>query len=101
MPTVEENTIALTEISSQFQFALIANSSSSDLGLNRRRGRYTTRTSHRCPGYNRVEITLTADITKSAIISHASPTPFEICFVCKEVVRAGEIFNCICGKEGQ
>ncbi|KIM40937.1 hypothetical protein M413DRAFT_156461 [Hebeloma cylindrosporum] len=26
--------------------------------LNHRRGRYTTKTAHRCPGYNRIEITL-------------------------------------------
>ncbi|PPQ68451.1 hypothetical protein CVT26_006038 [Gymnopilus dilepis] len=88
----------LCDISSQFNSALSSDSSSS-LGLTRRSGRYISRTSHRCPGYNRVEIALTPDIEKSALISHASPVPSEICLVCKEVVKAGEIFNCKCGNK--
>jgi len=65
------------------------------------RGRYTARTSHRCPGYNRIEITLTPDITRSAIVFHSSPTPYEICPVCREVVKDAEIFNCVCNQNGR
>ena len=67
----------------------------------RRRGRYTGRTAHRCPGYNRIEITLTANITRSAIVSHSSPIPHEICPVCKQVVKDTDVFNCICGGDGE
>ena len=95
-------TITLNEISRNFQYFVNANSSAaSEPTLSRRRGRYTTRTSHRCPGYNRIEITLTSDIEHSAIVSHASPTPHEICPVCKEVVKDSEIFNCMCGGQGE
>ena len=59
------------------------------------------RTAHRCPGYNRIEITLTANITHSAIISHSSPIPHEICPVCKQVVKDTDVFNCICGGDGE
>jgi hypothetical protein len=59
------------------------------------------RTAHRCPGYNRIEITLTANITRSAIVSHSSPIPHEICPVCKEVVKDTDIFNCICGGDSE
>ncbi|KDR74254.1 hypothetical protein GALMADRAFT_157514 [Galerina marginata CBS 339.88] len=93
-PMAETDT--LDDISRQFQYFLRSNS---DHALIRRRGRYTARTAHRCPGYNRVEITLTTDISRSAIIRHSSPTPHEICLVCKEVVKAMEVFNCVCGGE--
>jgi len=69
--------------------------------LSRRRGRYTTKTAHQCPGYNRIEITLTTDIARSAIVSHLTPTPHEICPVCKEIVQDAEIFACICGGDGK
>ena len=89
--------VTLDDISLQFQDFLYSHPPSSEPILNRRRGRYMTRTSHRCPGYNRIEITLTPNIGDSAIVSHSSPTPGEICPVCKEVVREVEVFNCICG----
>ncbi|KAF8954179.1 hypothetical protein BDZ97DRAFT_514398 [Flammula alnicola] len=90
-------TVTLNDISRRFQDYLYASRSSSEPALNRRRGRYTARTAHRCPGYNRIEITLTADITRSAIISHPSPIPDEICLVCDGIVKDTDIFNCICG----
>jgi hypothetical protein len=99
-PTTEA-IVTLNDISHQFQNFLNAYLSSSDLPLNHRRGRYMARTAHRCPGYNRVEITLTADVTRSAIVLHSSPIPHEICPVCGEVVKDTEIFNCICGGDGK
>jgi len=74
---------------------------STQSALSRRHGRYTTKTAHRCPGYNRIEITLTADIARSTIVSHLTPTPHEICPVCKEIVQDAEIFACICGGDGK
>ncbi|KAF8970564.1 CHAT domain-containing protein [Flammula alnicola] len=94
-----EETIPLHEISREFQYLLKANSSSLQPDLNRRHGRHMLRTSHRCPGYKRVEITLTTDISRIAIVSHSSPIPHEICPVCREVVKYAEIFSCICGRE--
>ena len=91
--------VSLEEIALQFKRFLPT--FSSDLGFNRRRGRYTTKTAHRCPGYNRVEITLTPEIARSAIVSHLTPIPHEICPVCKEVVKDAEIFACICGRDGK
>ena len=98
-PTAEA--VSLNDISHQFQNFLNADLFSSQPALNRRRGRYAARTAHRCPGYNRIEITLTADITRSAIVSHSSPIPHEICLVCKEVVKDTDIFNCMCGNSGE
>ena len=54
-----------------------------------------------CSGYNRVKITLTPDIAQSAIVSHLTPIPHEICPVCKEIVKDAEIFACICGRDGK
>jgi len=91
--------VSLGDIAHQFQDFLLTSSTSS--ALSRRRGRYTTKTAHRCPGYNRIEITLTSDIARSAIVSHHTPTPHEICPVCKEIVQDAEIFACICGGDGK
>ncbi|KDR80452.1 hypothetical protein GALMADRAFT_154066 [Galerina marginata CBS 339.88] len=88
--------VTLKDISRQFQSFLNFQHSSSKPILSRRRGRYTARMSHRCPGYSRIEVTLTTDILRSAIVSHSSPTPGEICPVCTEVVKE-EILNCLCG----
>ena len=95
----KNETFSLNDIARQFQSFLLT--FSTDLGFNRRRGRYTTKTAHRCPGYNRIEITLTPDIARSAIVSHLTPTPHEICPVCKETVKDAEIFACICGCDGK
>ena len=95
----KNETVSLEDIARQFKSSLLT--FSTDLGLNRRRGRYTTKTVHRCPGYNRIEITLTPDIARSAIVSHLTPTPHEICPVCRETVKCAEIFACICGRDGK
>jgi hypothetical protein len=93
-------TRSLEEIAHHFQDFLLA-SSTEVVAFNRRRGRYTTQTAHRCPGYKRIEITLTSDIARSAIVSHLTPIPHEICPVCKETVKDAEIFACICGEDGE
>ena len=91
---------SLEDIFHEFKTFLNDLTASSGPELHRRRGRYTARTSHRCPGYNRTEITLTPNITRSAIVSHSTPLPREICPVCREVVKDAEIFNCLCGGDG-
>jgi hypothetical protein len=93
--------MTLNEISRDFQYFLNVNASSLEPALNRRRGRYIARTFHRCPSYNRIEITLTPDITRSAIVFHSSSTPYEICPVGREVVKDTEIFNCVCNQNGR
>jgi hypothetical protein len=100
-PTAGPVRLGLNEISHQFQNFLNAYLLSSEPALKRRRGRYMARTAHRCPGYNRIEITLTANITCSAIVSHSSPIPHEICPICKQVVKDTDVFNCICGGAGE
>ena len=42
---------------------------------------------HQCPGYLREEITLTSDVSKSVIISHAFPSESEVCSVCGQLVQ--------------
>ena len=42
---------------------------------------------HQCPGYLREEITLTCDLSKSAIVSHAFPGPSERCLICRQLVQ--------------
>ena len=91
--------VSLEDIARQFQEFM--RTPFTEFTLNRRRGRYTTKTAHRCPGYNRIEITLTTDLDRSAIVSHLTPTPHEICPVCKEIVKDAEIFACICGGDGK
>jgi hypothetical protein len=91
--------VSLEDIAHQFQDFM--RTPFTESALNRRRGRYTTKAAHRCPGYNRIEITLTTDLARSAIVSHLTPTPHEICPVCKEIVKDTEIFACICGGPGE
>ena len=38
---------------------------------------------------------------RSAIVSHLTPTPHEICPVCKEIVQDAEIFACSCGGDSK
>ena len=42
---------------------------------------------HRCPGYLREEITLTCDLSKSAIVSHSFPGLSERCSICHQLIR--------------
>ena len=69
-------------------------STSSDSPLRRIRasnGAYSRRwTSHQCPGYLREEITLTSDVSKSAIISHEYPNQSELCSLCGQLVQYQE-----------
>ena len=44
------------------------------------------RSLHQCPGYLREEITLTCDVSKSVIVSHAFPGPSERCSICHQLV---------------
>ena len=43
--------------------------------------------SHRCPGYLREEITLTADVSRSVVITHQYPSQSEICTICGQLVQ--------------
>ena len=43
--------------------------------------------SHRCPGYLREEITLTADVSRSVVIAHQYPSQSEICTICGQLVQ--------------
>ena len=42
---------------------------------------------HQCLGYVREEITLTSDVSKSVIISHAFPNQREVCSICGQLVQ--------------
>jgi len=42
---------------------------------------------HQCRGYLREEITLTSDVSRSAIVSHAFPSQSELCSVCGQLVQ--------------
>ncbi|KAJ7935246.1 SCA7, zinc-binding domain-containing protein [Mycena leptocephala] len=52
---------------------------------------------HRCAGYIREEITLAPTTRDSAVVSHDTPGPREVCSVCHEVVGLNEALWCICG----
>ncbi|KAF7364588.1 hypothetical protein MVEN_00327800 [Mycena venus] len=56
-----------------------------------------TKSAHRCPGYVREEIILAATIGESAMVSHDTPSPLEICSVCHEIVDVNDTFKCVCG----
>ena len=43
--------------------------------------------SHRCAGYLREEITLTADVSRSVVVAHQYPSQSEICTICGELVQ--------------
>ena len=43
--------------------------------------------SHRCPGYLREEITLTADVSRSVVVAHQYPSEREICTICGQLVQ--------------
>jgi hypothetical protein len=51
---------------------------------------------HRCVGYIRQEITPATTTADSAVVSHDSPSPLEVCSVCHEVVGLHDVFRCIC-----
>ena len=43
--------------------------------------------SHRCPGYLREEIALTADVSRSVVVAHQYPSQSEICTICGQLVQ--------------
>ncbi|KIM37317.1 hypothetical protein M413DRAFT_277353 [Hebeloma cylindrosporum] len=88
--------VRLYDVTKNFTYVLKQYLSPARPSIRHRRGRYRARTYHRCPGYNRIEINLNASNIPIVLISHASAMPHEICFVCKEVAKDTEIFNCIC-----
>ena len=96
----QKRTVSLPAISCEFQQYLNNLKFSSHSPLNLRHGRYNKLMAHRCPGYSRVEITLTTVTTQTIFISHSTPTAYEICPVCQEVVIDDEILNCTCGEDG-
>ena len=46
--------------------------------------------SHRCPGYLREEIALTADVSRSVVIAHQYPSQSEICTICGQLVQQAQ-----------
>ncbi|KAK6977213.1 hypothetical protein R3P38DRAFT_2810607 [Favolaschia claudopus] len=52
---------------------------------------------HRCAGYVREEITLASSLADSAVVTHDTPSPTEICPICRQPVSFDEKFRCICG----
>lgn len=97
--------ISLAHIWQEFHQFLRASDNSSTLepSLNHLdlSGRLGSRTIlHRCPGYTLNEIILTTDIRRSIVVVHDSPTPHEICYICKKVVEP-EWLNCECGNNSK
>ena len=100
--SLERDDLSLEDISDQFGDFIETSTPAQSLSpLRRLQSRDPPRTPHRCPGYNREEITLTTNLSSSAIISHGTPTPREICALCGEVVGESEDFRCICGEGGE
>ncbi|KAJ6597614.1 hypothetical protein DFH09DRAFT_1304395 [Mycena vulgaris] len=77
----------------------VASRISHDLGISsvRKLTWSDVRSAHRCAGYVREEITLATTMGDSAVVSHDTPSPLEICAVCHEVVGVSEVFQCVCG----
>ncbi|KAK7013771.1 hypothetical protein R3P38DRAFT_2545599, partial [Favolaschia claudopus] len=53
---------------------------------------------HRCAGYIREEVTLASSLAESAVVTHNTPSPMEICPICHQPVSIDEKFRCRCGK---
>ncbi|KAJ6560160.1 hypothetical protein B0H19DRAFT_109688 [Mycena capillaripes] len=68
-----------------------------DLSALRRLSRTDGRSTHRCAGYVREEITLATTTLDSVVVAHDTPSPLEICPICHEVVSLHEAIDCICG----
>jgi hypothetical protein len=98
--SLEQGALSLEGVSYRFRNLLVASSSSAHPSLRRIRVQNTRRILHRCVGYTREEITLSADILYSAIVSHTIPSPREICIVCGEPVQETGKFDCVCGEDG-
>lgn len=88
----------LEQVSQQFgNFLGLRGADDPSIPLRRRQGPNPHRFHHKCSGYTREEITLTSNITDSAIIMHSFPTPRETCLICGEQVSEAELFVCPCG----
>ena len=64
-----------------------ASLSSSDSPLRRVTASPFKWVSHRCPGYLREEITLSADVSRSVVVAHRYPSQSEICTICGQLVQ--------------
>jgi hypothetical protein len=97
--SLEQGNFSLASVSKQFgDFLDVVHPFSSGTLLKRHVASNARKTVHRCPGYNREEIKLTASISGSAVISFTTPLLRELCSVCGKLVQEGESFHCICGK---
>ncbi|KAJ7333440.1 hypothetical protein DFH08DRAFT_881215 [Mycena albidolilacea] len=74
----------------QQSLATVANGIALDLDMNISSLRRVTWTdgqsAHRCAGYVREEITLATTTLDSAVVAHDTPSPSELCPICREVV---------------
>ncbi|KAJ7591625.1 hypothetical protein C8J56DRAFT_568665 [Mycena floridula] len=75
----------------------LGTTSASNIEHLRRDVRLPTTVQHRCPGYRRQEMSIATSVSRTAIISHFTPSIQEICQVCKQEVEAGT-FRCPCGQ---
>jgi hypothetical protein len=66
---------------------LLSSSSSLLRRIRSPKGNNLTRHLHQCPGYLREEIMLTADVLKSAIVTHTIPNQSELCSICNQLVQ--------------
>ncbi|KAJ7833578.1 hypothetical protein B0H13DRAFT_1914481 [Mycena leptocephala] len=83
----------------QQSLATVAHRINRDLDVNpsplRRLTQKDRRSTHRCAGYLREEITLATTTLDSAVVVHDNPSPQEICFICHRVVVPQASFRCI------
>jgi hypothetical protein len=93
-----EGDFSLAAVSEEFGDFLFVNyySSPSEI-LQRLRAPNPQKAVHRCPGYEREEITLSTSINNSVVISHTMPSLREICIVCRKPVQELN-FRCVCGE---
>ncbi|KAK0495210.1 hypothetical protein EDD18DRAFT_266364 [Armillaria luteobubalina] len=93
------NDITLEDISYQFKTAVSSLSFSLfPLEHIARTGR-GYRIMHRCPGYQREEVTLRPVLSDCKVITHTTPL-HEKCLICGKDVEEGE-FNCKCGQRAR
>lgn len=93
----EPDTTTLEDVAKQYaDFLDLRSANDAEVPLRQLRGKNVHRFHHKCSGYSREEITLTSNILSSAIITHAYPTPNEICLICGVVVSDAELFICHC-----
>ena len=78
---------SLQSISGCFQDRLNRSTTASNSLLRHIRSPKGDKNVHECPGYLREEITLTSDLSKSVIVSHAFPGQSELCSICHQLVQ--------------